>query len=83
MLGIDSASSLLPAPALEVSAVHEVTLEGWEAFDAAVHCAAISAGQRVPHGQQQPTQRKPSSSDGSSGRTPGRLRRLFSRSQAS
>lgn len=24
----------------------EVTLEGWESFDAAVHCAAISAGQR-------------------------------------
>ncbi len=25
----------------------EIDLEGWEAFDAAVHCAAICAGQRM------------------------------------
>lgn len=54
-----------------------MTLEGWDAFDAAVHCAAISAGQRLQNDQQQ--KKKGGASGTSSGG--GRLRRMFSRNE--
>lgn len=34
-------------PLQNTLAGEEINLEGWESFDAAVHCAAICAGQRM------------------------------------
>ena len=61
----------------KATAGHEITLEGWESFDAAVHCAAISAGQRMKmQNDEQPKPAAPSTERKTSG---GMLRRLFSR----
>jgi hypothetical protein len=55
----------------------DVTLEGWDSYDAAVHCASISAGQRLraaggaAGADAPPLARAPGA--------PGVLRRLFSR----
>ena len=82
---------LTPAPSppprqqnlLKVFVGHDLTLEGWEAFDAAVHCAEISAGEREAaakaEGQRKKAlvQRKGSSSSGV-----GMLRRIFSRTSS-
>ncbi|KAL4513831.1 hypothetical protein Ndes2437A_g08178 [Nannochloris sp. 'desiccata'] len=59
------------------TAGHEITLEGWEAFDAAVHCAAISAGQRMK--MQNDQQPKPGAATTERKTSGGMLRRLFSR----
>lgn len=53
----------------------EVTLSGWESFDAAVHCASISAGLRTAS---KPKRR--ASSDLASVSPLGAIRRLFTRS---
>lgn len=56
----------------------ELTLEGWEAFDAAVHCASISAGLRSGN---TPSPRKQGGVDEASSASPLKaIRRLFSRS---
>jgi hypothetical protein len=70
----------------------EITLDGWQAFDAAAFCAAVSAGQRL-RGQQQRnesqlttvprTTTKSNSPGGTAGVFHGGLRRLFSRGHGS
>eukprot|EP00890_Picochlorum_soloecismus_P005840 jgi/Picsp_1/6257/NSC_03611-R1_protein len=55
----------------------EVTLEGWESFDAAVHCAAISAGEREL--RQKPTPSRSNSLSRKISNGSGVLRRLFSK----
>jgi hypothetical protein len=55
----------------------DVTLEGWDSYDAAVHCASISAGQRLraPGGAAGAAAPPPARAPAA----PGALRRLFSR----
>lgn len=60
--------------------VHEVTLEGWESYDAAVHCASLSAGQREKRMHTPSPNKRVVTRRGSSGGT-GVLRRLFSGSR--
>lgn len=67
---------------LEAVAGHEITLEGWEAFDAAVHCAAISAGQRMQADREKEHKRKPKAERKVSTPPGGILRRLFSRTSS-
>jgi hypothetical protein len=67
----------------KATAGHEITLEGWEAFDAAVHCAAISAGQRMKMQNEEPKQpaaAAPKPERKLSGG--GMLRKLFSRTNS-
>ena len=73
----------------DVDAGAEIVLEGWESFDAAVHCAAISAGQRMRQSEQHaamlelspPPQVEPEPDRLERRRSSGAgmLRRLFSR----
>jgi len=69
----------LPSPS-KATAGNEITLEGWEAFDAAVHCAAISAGQRLK--MQNGQQPKPATATTERKTSGGMLRRLFSRTNS-
>lgn len=64
---------------------HEVTLDGWSSFDAAVHCASLSAGQREKrHHSESPQKRTMCQRRKLSSSSPqGVLRRLFSASQSS
>ncbi len=59
-------------PRAEHAAGQEVTLEGVDAFDAAVHCASLSAGQRALQQQKaQQQQQQHSRADSSSGSSLG------------
>ena len=66
----------------KVTAGTEITLEGWEAFDAAVHCAAISAGQRMSTPQQGSNNNDGEKQAVNRRKSSGFLRRLFSRSES-
>lgn len=60
---------------------HEVTLDGWNSYDAAVHCASLSAGQREKrqHSHDSPPKRTVCQRRKTSSSSPqGVLRRLFS-----
>lgn len=56
---------------------HEVVLEGWESYDAAVHCASLSAGQRQKRIHSASPEKRVVSRRMSGGS--GVLRRLFSK----
>jgi hypothetical protein len=58
----------------------EVTLEGWDSYDAAVHCAAISAGQRVrQNAARLESQQERQQAEGPQAVVGNVIRRLFSR----
>jgi hypothetical protein len=75
----DPRPSSCPNSLNKATAGQEITLEGWEAFDAAVHCAAISAGQRMK--MQNELEPKPTAPR-TERKTSGVLRRLFSRTNS-